>query len=325
MKVNCTGEIKMDISKIYKKNIALILCILLILAVLGFKKYDNMKNPHQAFEKDLKQQENSIENRESDSIDGRVASEKSIINLLLLGVDSTEARETMEMGYRSDAIMVASMNLDTKKVKLISIPRDSYTDVPGINRKDKINHAMAFGGGPREKGNEYAVRAVEDLLGVDIHYYATMDLDAVKDIVDRIGGVTVDVERSMNHDRGRLEKGIQLLNGEQALIYLSNRNAPTGDFARIEQQQKFMMALFQEVKEKGRLSDILPLYLKVQNKIFTNLNIEQIGALVVFLMELRLDDIETFTLRGSHMFLDDIYYLDLDREYLEEIVQGIYN
>ncbi|SNT24143.1 transcriptional attenuator, LytR family [Anaerovirgula multivorans] len=304
----------MNKNKILWIGITSILCILLLIGVIGFEKYDNMKNPHQAFEKDLKQEE------EVDSTEESTASGKNVINLLLLGVDSTEVREAREMGYRSDSIMVVSMNLDTKKVKLISIPRDSYTEVPGNDNKDKINHAMAFGGGPRKNGNQYAVEAVEGLLGINIHYYVTMDLDAVKDIVDTIGGVTVDVERSMGSGERRLQKGEQNLNGQQALIYLSNRTAPTGDFARIQQQQKFMMALFRQTKEKGKFSDIIPLYLKMQNKVFTDLRIDQMGALVLFLKDINPEDIEIYTLKGRDMMIDDIYYLDIDREHMKEIL-----
>ncbi|AKL93678.1 transcriptional regulator LytR family [Clostridium aceticum] len=302
-------------NEILKISTALIFCVFLLMTVNGFEKYNNIQNPEQAFRKDLQKQEEVI-------VVGDVVS-RNVINVLLLGVDSTETREANEMGYRSDAIMVASMDLDMRKVKMISIPRDTYTDVPGNDKKDKINHAMAFGGGPRRKGNQYAVEAVENLLGIDIHYYATLDLDAVKDVVDMIGGVTVNVERSMGSGARRLEKGEQTLNGEQALIYLSNRNAPMADLARIGQQQNFMMALFQQTKEKGRFSDILPLYLKMQNKIFTDLKIDQIGALVLFLKDLNPEDIEVFTLRGSNMTIDGIFYLDVDTDYIQEIINGI--
>lgn len=307
----------MSKNKMILMGVAIVLCILLLVGALGFDQYDKMKDPYEAFEKDLQQQEKS-EEMAGDTIEGE-ASEENVINLLLLGVDSTEVREAKKMGYRSDAIMVVSIDLDHKKVKMVSIPRDSYTEIPGNRNKDKINHAMAFGGGPKEKGNQYAVEAVEGLLGIDIHYYVTMDLDTIKDIVDIMGGVTIDVERNMGSGEGRILKGTQNLNGQQALTYLSNRSVPTGDFARIQQQQKFMMALFQQAKEKGKLSDIIPLYLKVQSKIFTDLKIEQIGALALFFKDLNPKDIETFTLRGRHMMIDDIYYLDVDQDYIKEI------
>lgn len=307
----------MSKNKMILMGVAIVLCILLLVGALGFDQYDKMKDPYEAFEEDLQQQEKS-EEMAGDTIEEE-ASEDNVINLLLLGVDSTEVREAKKMGYRSDAIMVISINLEHKKVKMVSIPRDSYTEIPGNRNKDKINHAMAFGGGPKEKGNQYAVEAVEGLLGIDIHYYVTMDLDTIKDIVDIMGGVTIDVERNMGSGEGRVLKGIQNLNGQQALTYLSNRSVPTGDFARIQQQQKFMMALFQQAKEKGKLSDIIPLYLKVQSKIFTDLKIEQIGALALFFKDLNPKDIETFTLRGRHMMIDDIYYLDVDQDYIKEI------
>src|SRR5690554_5959445 len=104
------------------KGMASILFILLVIGVLGFEEYDTMKNPHEAFEKDLKSVVDYVYGHNADSHDGKRLKKGNVINLLLLGVDSTEAREASSMGYRSDAIMVVSMDLDTKQVKVISIP-----------------------------------------------------------------------------------------------------------------------------------------------------------------------------------------------------------
>lgn len=312
-------------------------CVLVVGITIGLQKYNNLTNPHKAFEKDLKQQDLLIQKntqrqldlygqeiQEKEDVDNssldNLDSSKNVINILLLGIDSSEKRESKRMGYRSDTIIVSSVNLDTKEVKMLSIPRDTYTDVPGNKNKDKINHAMAFGGGPKKKGNQYAVQAVEDLLGINIHYYITVDMDAVKSIVDTIGGVTIDVERNMASREKVLEKGEQKLNGEQALIYLRDRNTSIGDFARIEQQQKFVLTLFQQTKENGKLTDILPLYLKVQDKIFTDLKVEQIGALTYLLKDIELDNIETFILKGKGIRIDGIYYLEIDRNHMEKII-----
>jgi len=308
----------------------------LIIVLLGVQKYENIKNPHKAFEKDLnKLQEPNIVSPELSQEQEHIEQEKisqqqvefsdslkkNVINILLLGVDSSEERESMKMGYRSDSIIVASVDLDKKEIKMLSIPRDTYTKVPGSKSKDKINHAMAFGGGPKKKGNQYAVEAVEGLLGIDIHYYITVDMDAVKTVVDSIGGVVIDVERDMGSSEKVLEKGERRLNGEEALIYIRNRDTPEGDFARIGQQQRFLLALFEQVKDNGKLSDIIPLYLKLKDKIYTDLKIEQIGALALLLKDISLEDIKTFTLKGRGMRIDGIYYLEIDRKYMEDIVK----
>lgn len=292
--------------------------IIVIIMIWGFQKYENIKNPHQAFQKDLQQQKKTVEEK---TVEEKSVFNKNTINILLLGVDSSDVREAKKMGYRSDSLMLTSINLDTKEVKILSIPRDTYTDVPGNKNKDKINHAMAFGGGPRSKGNKYAVEAVEGLLGINVHYYVTMDLDIVRDIVNAIGGVTVDVERAMGSGTSRLEKGEQVLSGDQALIYLSNRNAPTGDFARIRQQQKFMISLFEQTKERGSFADIPILYLKMQNKVFTDLKVDQIGALALLLKDIKSEDIQAFTLTGSSKRINGIYYIEIDRNHMEEIIK----
>lgn len=313
--------------------------ILIIGGIIGLEKYNKMTNPHKAFEKDLKQQQNlqkqkdtqdktdlqdqNVQEKEKQpnlDLDNKAFS-KNVINILLLGIDSDDTRELEKAGYRSDSIILTSVDLDTKEVKMLSIPRDSYTYVPGNKNKDKINHAMSFGGGPNKKGNQYAVKAVEDLLGIDINYYITMDMEVVKSIVDTIGGVTINVERDMGYDDFPLGKGEQKLNGSQSLIYLRDRNTSTGDFARIKQQQKFMIALFKQVKENGKLSDVLPLYLKMQDKISTDLKIEQMGALALLLKDIEADKIETFTLQGKGLKINGIYYLDIDKAHMESIIK----
>lgn len=330
-------EYEVNKVKVLKTITISIACILLIAVAIGFNKYNNMTNPYRAFVKDLPQEtelqqrkslqrrnelqlQNEVVNDDINSSLDNVMTTNNLLNILLLGVDSDDERESMRMGYRSDSIVVAALNLETKEVKMLSIPRDSYTDVPGNKNKDKINHAMAFGGGPKKKGNQYAVEAVENLLGIDIHYYITLDMDAVRIIVDTIGGVTIDVERDMGSSEKLLEKGKRKLNGDEALIYVRNRNVPEGDFARIEQQQRFMIALFQQTKESGKLSDMVSIYLKVQDKIFTNLNMEQIGALVLLSKDLDLENIETFTLKGKGIKVNGIYYLEIDKEHMEDIV-----
>lgn len=303
-----------------------IACILLIAGIIGLQNYDNIRNPYRAFQKELQQhknlqqtQEQTIENEAIPDLKN-TAFKKNAINILLLGIDSDYIRESKKMGYRSDSIMVTSVNLDTKEVKMLSIPRDSYTDVPGNKNKDKINHAMAYGGGPQKKGNQYAVKAVEDLLGIDIHYYITIDMDVIKNTVDAIGGVTIEVERNMGYSDCPLEKGEQKLDGDQALIYLRDRRTSTGDFARMEQQQKFMIALFEQIKKNGKLSNIFSVYFKMKNKIFTDLKFEQIGALAFYLKDLDIDNIETFILKGKGIMVNSIYYLEIDRAHMESII-----
>lgn len=321
----------MNIKKKFMFSLICIICALIIIGLIGFQKYNNIKDPYKAFQKELlkqKDQENEVQQeieKEEDALP-KVEDKafNNVINILLLGVDSNKDRELEKMGYRSDTIILTSVDLDTKKIKMLSVPRDTYTVVPGNKNKDKINHAMAFGGGPKKKGNQYAVKAVKDLLGINIHYYITFDMDAVKNIVDTIGGVTIDVERNMELRTGALEKGKHKLDGEQALIYLRDRNTSIGDFARIKQQQKFMLALFQQLKESAEISNILPLYFIVQDKIFTNLKIDQIGALVLLFKDIEEDDIETFTLKGKGIKINSIYYLEIDRLHMEEIINSNY-
>ena len=177
-------------------------------------------------------------------IDGRV-------NVLLLGVgDEDHAGANL-----SDTIILASYDVKSKSVAMISIPRDLYVRLPG-GGFGKINSVHAIGEQKKEgNGPEYAIKAVEDVTGVPVHYYARIDFTGMKDIVDSMGGVEVDVERSFcdYEYEGRswrnpvcFRAGVQNMNGETALMFARSRKAagPEGsDFARSIRQQKILMAI----------------------------------------------------------------------------------
>ncbi|MBL3199286.1 LytR family transcriptional regulator, partial [Klebsiella pneumoniae] len=86
---------------------------------------------------------------------------------------------------RSDSLMLFTLNPKTKSMKITSIPRDSYTEIVGKGKKDKINHAYAFG------GIDMAVKTVENFLNVPVDHYIEVNMAGFKDIVDAVGGVDI--------------------------------------------------------------------------------------------------------------------------------------
>jgi LCP family protein required for cell wall assembly len=181
-------------------------------------------------------------------------------NFLLLGSDSRDPENNG--GSRSDTIIVLHLNKDKSAAQLISIPRDTWVHIPKSsngqhgNVNSKINAAFAWGGVP------LMVQTVEGYTGVRIDHVALVDFAGFKEIVDALGGVTIDVEttftstHSLNANSTRhFDKGVQRMDGAAALDYARERYAfKDGDFARIRHQQQVIKAILDKASSGGLLS-----------------------------------------------------------------------
>jgi LCP family protein required for cell wall assembly len=165
---------------------------------------------------------------------------KDRIVLLAIGSDSGAPRfgrgGTVE-GGRADALQLVVIDPARRRGSVLSFPRDSYVPIPG-HGTNKINAAMAFGG-PR-----LLVATFERLTGLTIDYYAVTSFDGLTDIVNKVGGVQVDVDMNLrDHFAGAfLNKGRRKLNGGQALAYARARKTlPGGDFDRSRHQGQLLL------------------------------------------------------------------------------------
>ncbi|MGW5670120.1 LCP family protein [Micromonospora sp. NPDC003776] len=178
-------------------------------------------------------------------------------NILILGSDSRDPEKTS--GSRTDTIIVAHLPADRKSAQLISIPRDTWVPVPRSadgqhgGREAKINAAFAWGGVP------LMVQTVEKFTGVRIDHVTIIDFAGFKDIIDALGGVTVNVEKSFTsiHPPFRaFQAGPQELDGEAALDYSRQRKQfADGDFARIRHQQQVIKAILDKAASGGILAN----------------------------------------------------------------------
>ncbi|MDD3678993.1 MAG: LCP family protein [Patescibacteria group bacterium] len=214
-------------------------------------------------------------------IDGRV-------NVLLLGTgDEGHAGYTL-----SDTIIVASYDTKSKAVSMISIPRDFYVQIPGGNYT-KINAAHAYGE-QRESGGgpELAIKTVESVIDLPIHYYARVDFTGLRDIVDALDGVTVEVERDFcdyQYTRSAYYKpvcfkaGSQTMDGETALKYARSRKASGvegSDFARAKRQQNILVAIKKKVlttETAFNISKVNKIITALGKHLKTNLGINELA------------------------------------------------
>ena len=205
-----------------------------------------------------------------------------VINILFLGIDLTKEFNDPEALHRADTISLIRINLDTKDIKFLSIPRDTYTFVPIKNKKDKINHSYAYGS-LKGKAVESTIEAVNKFLKYGtVDYYFTFDLEPVPKIVDSIGGVELDVEVDMlNHD-ANLHKGLQVLDGQKAYDYIHWRYSGDGDIGRIKRQQKFLGAVYNKLKVNGKLTETIKLVMDYKDNMKTDMTVKQIIGLAKF-------------------------------------------
>ena len=157
-----------------------------------------------------------------------ITSKKEPFSALILGVDEREGDNG-----RSDTMIVLTVNPTLQTTKMLSIPRDTYTEIIGKGYKDKINHAYAFG------GVEMSMKTVENLLEIPIDYVAQVNMESFVDIIEIVGGITVDNSLDFYYEGEHFQIGELTLDGENALKYVRMRyDDPAGDFGRQNRQKQ---------------------------------------------------------------------------------------
>lgn len=242
------------------------------------------------------------------------------LNVLLLGVDARKG----EKDARSDTMVLVSVDRETNKIAMLSIPRDTFVDIPGYG-KSKINAAHAIG------GSDLAVDVVEDLLDVEIPYYVTTNFEGFQDIVDTLGGVTIDVEKRMYYPDGNrtinLKKGVQRLDGKKALQYVRYRHDALGDITRTERQQKFLAALADELLQAKTIVKLPKLLPQIFDVVETNFGLKDAFFLTKVASSLKAENIVAQTLPGTFYNYKGISYWKANEEktklVLEDMFKGV--
>ncbi len=187
------------------------------------------------------------------------------VNILLLGYGGPGH----DGPYLTDTMMIVSFQPSTKRVALISIPRDLVIDIPGYDYR-KINSVLSFGRDQKYPGGgeAFTVKAVRDLVDLPIQYYARVDFSGFQDVIDQVGGVNIQVDTTFSdflypdnaygYDPISFKAGLQMMSGEQALKFSRSRHGNNGegsDFARATRQQKIIIALKDKLLSFGTLSN----------------------------------------------------------------------
>ena len=193
-------------------------------------------------------------------------------NILITGVDTYG---NITKVSRSDVNMVISINPKDNKILITSIPRDYYVYLSNFSSYDKLTHTGIY-------GIETSIKAVEDLLDIDINYYIKVNFTTLIDIVDLLGGIEVDSKYEFTSIDGyHYNKGINYLNGEEALSFARERKAfSEGDRIRIENQQLVLKAIINKLLSSKIITNYNDLLKALNNKFLTNMKDEKLTKLI---------------------------------------------
>lgn len=186
------------------------------------------------------------------------------VTFLLLGIDNWESTG------RADTLLVITLNPETESMKILSIPRDTYTEIIGFDFKDKINHSYAFG------GVKTTLLTVENLLDISIDYVVTVNMEGFIKMVDIVGGVTVNNDLAFSVDSYDFSEGNLTLSGDEALNYVRMRKEdPRGDFGRQMRQRQVLESIFHKAVSFNLIWQAPSILETIRDSVETNLTFDE--------------------------------------------------
>lgn len=301
-----------------------------VLSYQGYENYVNIKTDTKVVYTYREKMKNQ---------DIKLGSNKSLtepFTILLLGVDSEVDGLDQNTVFNGDTMMLITFNPKTLNTTIFSIPRDTYVPIScNGKRSNKIN-SSAIGGAT------CVINTIQDLIGIDIDYYVKINFKGVVDLVEALKGIEVNVpvdfceqdSNRMYENEICLSKGLQTLNGEQALALSRHRHSlPLGDFQRVQHQQLVVEAMAKKVKTIRSVNMFYDVLNAVSKNIETNvstdemLNLYNVGKKMMFENGASLN-IEKTYLTGYDLTmlipgLGNVYTFQYYPESLNEIIKAM--
>ena len=289
----------------FQKVFIWILGILLVLVIgvtgIAAKVYLDVKGSIKDTYETVERQETGVKRKKEVDLN-----KKDSFSILLMGVDTGDLGRT-DTG-RSDAIMVATVSPEDNKTQIVSIPRDTYMEIVGHGTNDKINHAYAFG------GPAMAMDSLEKYLDIPIDHYASINMQGIKDLVDAVGGVTVNNDLEFTNEGHTFGMGQIQINGEQALAFVRMRyDDPRGDYGRQERQRLVVEGI---AKKLISLSGVTQ-YQAVLDAVATNMRTDMdFGMMQKIALEYReaFNTIQMDQMKGEGFMQDGVSYQGVSDE-----------
>lgn len=283
--------------------LGIFIIILIITGIIAYSVYDQAMSTFDEIHTPV-ERNSSISRTEPVELE-----ERQPFSILLLGVD-----ERQRDRGRSDTMIVLSVNPQTNNTLMVSIPRDTYTQIVGKNIKDKINHAYAFG------GIEMSMNSVEKLLNIPIDYVAKVNMEGFEQVINTVGGIQIENALAFQEGNYTFKKGDITLDGEAALAYVRMRKEdPQGDFGRQNRQKQVIQAVIEEGTSLKTLLKYQNIFDILGNNISTNLTFDQIKELQQSYRE-SLSNIQQIHFeKGKGKTIHGVWYYMMDSNELTEV------
>ncbi|MFC4778326.1 LCP family protein [Paenibacillus sp. GCM10023252] len=257
---------------------------------LAMRGFDWLLSGH--VEKELEKSFKPLEGREPLQL-GDQYKNADPFSLLLLGVDQRD----QERG-RSDTMIYTVVRPKDGAILMVSIPRDTYVDIAGRDRSDKITHAYAFGGA------KMALETVEGLFDRPIQHYASINFQGFRDVIDAMGGISLPIEEDLvnddtDHEKFVVPAGQDLYNGTDALNYVRYREDAGGDMNRTGRHQVFLNAMLDRASSVGQWAKIPGLMETMGNNFTTDMPPSMIVGLAQSFLQQNTRIIHSHTLQGE--------------------------
>ncbi len=252
-------------------------------------------------------------------------------NILVMGVDvGTPGATNVNDPKRTDTLMLAHYNAENKKIDLISIPRDMLIKVNGRNQK--INAAHAIG------GVNYTVAAVEKLLGVKIDYYGKIDYEGFRQVINAIGGISMDITRKMDYDDPTQNLSIHFKKG--TTVHLDGKKAEeffrwrqnndgtgfeNGDLGRIENQHMFIGKVMDKIKKPSIVIKIPNILSAIQSNVETNMDANDIIKYGYIFATIKNENLLMDTIKGDGKYISGVSYLVYNEAENVNLISKLYD
>lgn len=233
-------------------------------------------------------------------------------SILVLGVDQGEFGRDAQ--GRSDTLMLMTINPNSDQVHIVSIPRDTYTEIVGHGTMDKINHAYAFG------GTSMTINTVQNLFDVPIDYYVSVNMASMQQIIDSVGGITVTPPFSFTYEGYSFVGGQSTnLDGSQALAYSRMRyDDPHGDYGRQERQREVMEATISRVASFDSITNYRNILQTLGSNAQTNMTFDDMYDMFSHYRQAT-NNIEQVQLTGTGELMNGVYYEMIPEEEVSRV------
>ncbi len=323
-------------NKSQSRKMKLLITILAVLGgtaivLLGVFVYRTVINPSTAFTlpPSAASQQPGTDNEEATTPQPDMDFMQGRVNILVMGMDSNEERlESDREDFRTDTMLLVTIDFNTGKVDMITTPRDSYVNVTkATGELYKVNAAAYFGGGLSDSGFRNACDTISGVYGgIPVPYYVGVNMDGLTALVDAMGGVDYDMDIDFTGEKGQVyKKGMQHLDSAGVLDYLRVRKGYGTDIDRQQRQRKMLLSIFKQLADTGQIKNLPQIYNSLKDMVYTNLSFEQICALAVFGAGFDgWDDIGQHTLPGEYHTAYGVYFYLLDQQGKADLVKEVF-